>query len=112
MEQFFQQDFRKSENGGMKDDAGKVRPSLIDPVFLEEMAFILTKGAEKYGDFNWQGLDIARVKDSMFRHLLHYMNGEVQDKDYPYGSNLSAIAVNAMFLSYLERKEKGAKDEH
>ena len=96
----------KNEKGGTKNDAGKIRPALIDPEFLEEMAYVLTKGAEVHGDYNWQKLEIDRIQNSLFRHMLKYLSGQLTDEDYPNGQHLAAIAVNAMFLYYLEKENQ------
>ena len=55
---------------GTKTDAGKCRMDLLPPVFLEGTACVLTKGAEKYGDRNWEkGMSWSRVFGALMRHL-------------------------------------------
>lgn len=94
-----------SPGGGCKTDGDKLMLQLIEPEFLERMAEILTAGAKKYGDYNWRGLDKSRVVGSLMRHLNSYRKGEVMDNQYPFGSNLAAIAVNAMFLDWMENNQ-------
>lgn len=96
-----------SPNGGKKDDSGKLRFDFIVPEFLEAMAEILTPGGEKYGAYNWQGLDKERPLAALLRHLNSYRKGEFEDKDAPYGDNLAAVAVNSMFVWWLEKHERG-----
>ena len=94
-----------SPDGGLKNDAGKPRLSLIESGFITEIGKILTAGAVEYGDYNWHGLDKGRVKDSMYRHMNTYLSGELTDTSYPFGEHLAAIAVNAMFLWWLENNK-------
>jgi hypothetical protein len=101
---------KRSEKGGIKDDEGLIRPIFLEPEFLEEMAYILTKGADKYGDFNWKGLSVDRIKNCLWRHMLKYLSGIYTDEKYPNGSHLAAIAVNAMFLYILDEKVNNAND--
>ena len=55
---------------GSKSDAGKVRLDLLPPVYLFGPAEVLTRGAEKYGDRNWEkGMSWGRVFGAMMRHL-------------------------------------------
>ena len=98
-----------SPDGGKKSDSGKLMLHLIDPEFLDEMAFVLTKGAEKYSAMNWQGLEKDRVLGSLLRHANEYAKGIKDDPSYPFGKHLAAVAVNAMFLAWMDRNDKGGE---
>jgi hypothetical protein len=87
---------------GKKTDGDKVMLQLVEPEFIEAMGYILTFGAKKYGDYNWRGLDRERVVGSLMRHLNDYRKGEKEDLYEPHGSNLAAVAVNAMFLYWID----------
>lgn len=68
----------KSE--GRKDDSEKLRYDLIPASTLHALATILTFGATKYGDRNWEkGLAWGRVFGALMRHLWAWWNGENVD---------------------------------
>lgn len=98
----FVEEMIASSNGGVKQDGGKLRYDLIEAEFLKGMATILTHGAAKYGDRNWQGLEMFRVERALMTHFNNYRLGEKIDKDEPHQHNLFAVAVNAMFMWWLD----------
>lgn len=68
---------------GQRLDAGKLRYDLINPLALEGMVKVLTKGALKYADHNWEnGMLWGKVFGSLNRHLAAIMKGEDYDS-YP-----------------------------
>lgn len=84
---------------GKRFDQGKIRTDLV-PVFAQkEYTRVLTAGAEKYGDRNWEkGMKWSRVLASLERHLLAVKSGE--DYDPETGMLHSAhIMCNAAFLT-------------
>ena len=91
---------------GKKYDNGKLQMSLIDPIFIEELAEVLTFGANKYGPNNWQEVEEAprRYKDALLRHIVAYLKGEVLDQESGL-DHLAHAACNVMFLMYLERNK-------
>jgi hypothetical protein len=68
---------------GKKFDAGKPRYDLIPPVVLEQLATVLTFGAEKYGPNNWQAVPDAhnRYYAALMRHVEADRGGEVYDEE-------------------------------
>jgi len=87
-----------------KHDEGKARFDLIDPIFEEDLAKVMTHGALQYGEGTWATVPnaTARYHGAIRRHLNAIKKGELIDPD----SNLPHIAhvsANAMFLSYLLR---------
>lgn len=72
---------------GMRRDTtkGKLRYDLIPLFMLKRLAGLYTRGAEKYGDNNWQLADseeeLARFKASAFRHFVAWLDGE-RDEDH------------------------------
>lgn len=89
---------------GVKRDTGKTKISLVDPCFIEDIAKVLTKGAEKYPKKdNWKHVDNAkeRYTDALMRHLIRYLKGEKNDESG--FSNLACMGANLMFLMYFER---------
>lgn len=82
----------------------KLKYSLIEPEFLEDVSKVLTFGANKYGDNNWKKCkDKSIYIDAVFRHLEAYRKGEIMDKDTNV-SHMAHICCNIMFLHYMERQ--------
>ena len=80
-------------------DEGKIRYDLIPPFANKQLASVLTMGAEKYGDHNWQyGMKWSKVIASLKRHLAAIEEGE--DYDSESGLLHSAhVMTNAVFLT-------------
>lgn len=84
---------------------GKGSYHLISPVGLRRLAYWYEAGANKYGNRNWEkGLPISNCLNSMFRHMVKYMDGQ-SDEDH-----LSAIAWNAFAIMHMEEKIPEMKD--
>lgn len=98
-------------SAGMKFDGGKVRYDLLDPAALEGMATVLTYGANKYGDRNWEkGIKWSRVFGALLRHAWAMWRGEDLDPE----TNLPHIdhcAVNVMFLQRYFRTHRLGWDD-
>lgn len=102
--------------GGVKFDANKIRFDLL-PVEVEEaIATILTHGATKYGDRNWElGMDWSRPYGAMRRHMANwwsrrdYGNGPGKDRDTGL-SDLWHAACNIAFLIAYEARNVGKDD--
>lgn len=61
---------------GHKDDGGKVRLELIPPEVPFAIGEVLTKGAAKYADRNWEnGISYGRVFGAAMRHLWAWWGG-------------------------------------
>lgn len=74
------------ESGMRRDiDTGKPRYDLIPPKMLKRLAELYARGAEKYGDRNWQLAnsqeELDRFKASAWRHFMQWNTGEV-DEDH------------------------------
>lgn len=98
---------------GRKDDMGKVRYDLLPPELLEETANILTFGAVKYEDRNWEnGINYSRVFGALMRHLWSWWNPYVPDTDEETGySHLAhASCCLAFLISYEKRGMRGFDD--
>lgn len=87
-----------------KDDGEKLRFDLIPPEAEKGLAEILTFGAGKYGDRNWEeGLNHERVIGALRRHLNAWQRGEKLDPETGQ-SHLKHLLCNAVFLvTYEER---------
>lgn len=68
--------------GGVKFDQAKIRTDLLAFDALEATAEVLTHGATKYGDRNWeQGFNWMRIVGALTRHLFAYIRGEDRDPE-------------------------------
>lgn len=84
---------------GLRFNQGKTRYDLQPPFADEQYAMVLTKGAEKYAERNWeQGMRWSKVISSLERHLQAIKRGE--DFDPESGLLHSAhVMTNAAFLT-------------
>lgn len=87
------------DGGGLRFNTGKTRYDLIPAYAQEQYARVLTKGAEKYADRNWErGMPWSKVISSLERHLYAIKRGE--DHDPESGLLHSAhVMTNAAFLT-------------
>jgi len=91
-------DKKTGNKGGLKFDQDKLRVDLISVVAEEGTAAVLTIGAKKYNDRNWEvGLDYNRVYRAARHHLMKWWRGEDFDKDSKL-HHLDHCACNIMFL--------------
>lgn len=90
---------QKKKHKGLRYNTGKLRLDLVQPWAHEQMVRVLTKGAEKYEDRNWErGMAWSNVIASLKRHLLAVEKGE--DYDPETGElHVAHIACNAHFLT-------------
>ena len=74
---------------------------LIPAEVLEELGKVLTMGAVKYGDNNWQDVHIDRYISALLRHYIAWRKGEVCDNEsgLPHTSHMLA---NIAFIVYKE----------
>jgi hypothetical protein len=84
--------------GARRDvQTGKPRYGLIPTGPLRRLAELYARGAEKYGEHNWQkGMPLSRVYESLYRHLIQWRDGD-RDEDH-----LAAVAWNAFTLMAYE----------
>lgn len=84
---------------GLRFNEGKSRHDLVPAFAQEQYARVLTKGAEKYAERNWeQGMKWSKVISSLERHVQAWKRGE--DYDPETGLLHSAhIMCNAAFLT-------------
>lgn len=67
---------------GIRFDQGKLRTDLIPPEPIVAYAHVLSYGAKKYTDRNWElGMDWSRILGSAERHKLAYLSGEQIDAE-------------------------------
>lgn len=93
------------EQVGRKDDGDKIRMELLPPELLTAVASILTFGAKKYDDRNWEkGMAWSRVYGALLRHLNSWWAGEQCDPETGKSHLWHAGCCIAFLISYEERK--------
>jgi hypothetical protein len=86
------------ERGGVKFDTGKLRYDLVSPLALDQLVAVLTYGANKYRDRNWEvGMPWGRAFAAAMRHLWAWWRGETLDKETGL-NHLAHAMCNVMFL--------------
>ena len=96
---------------GRKFDQGKPRYGLLPPLALQEMARVLTHGAEKYDACNWKHVpdSLERYFDALQRHVWAWKMGEKLDPDSGIHHLAHALA-NVAFL--YEHDVKYSKEDN
>lgn len=91
---------------GRKFDEDKPRWDLLPLRVIEYVVRVLTFGAKKYGDNNWQ--KVARAQERYYaaamRHLSAWQAGEVADSESGL-PHLAHAACCLMFLGWFEMEE-------
>lgn len=89
---------------GQKFDAGKVRLDLIPPELLFGVGSVLTFGATKYGDRNWEnGIKWSRVFAALMRHMWAWWKGEKLDPETGMSHLWHAGCCVAFLIAYEDR---------
>ena len=94
------------ETGAIREPhKGKGRYDLISTEGLMRLAAWYERGAEKYGDRNWEkGLPVSNCMNSLLRHAIKYLAGW-DDEDH-----LAAIAWNAFAIMEFEKTHPELQD--
>jgi hypothetical protein len=101
--------------GGVKYDSGKERLELIPPELLFSIGKVLTYGAKKYKDRNWEvGMSWSRVFGALMRHMWAWWGGlgpttenfvfGVVDEETKFSHLWHAGCCIAFLIAYEERK--------
>jgi hypothetical protein len=89
----------KQQIEGLRFNEGKTRYDLIPPFAQEQYARVLTLGAQKYAERNWEkGMPWSKIVASLERHLYAYKRGEDFDKETGL-LHAAHIMCNAGFLT-------------
>lgn len=87
--------------GGVKYDQGKARFDLVPPEAMEAMAEILTYGAAKYGDRNWEkGMAWSRPYAATLRHMFAWFRGVKADPETGKSPLWHALCELAFLVTY------------
>jgi len=92
---------------GYKADENKLRTDLLSPEAVLGVVSVLTHGANKYTDRNWEkGMAWSRPYGAALRHLLAWWSGEDNDPETGL-SHLDHAQCCLHFLShYVKHPEK------
>lgn len=91
-----------------KDDAGKVRLTLVPTQIMFDIAAIREYGNKKYpegGKDNWKKVEAERYREAAFRHFLKYIDdpkGLDEESHLPHRWHLEC---NLAFLAELEKED-------
>lgn len=92
---------------GTKHDGGKPRFDLLPAEALEAVAKVLTFGAAKYGDRNWErGIERGRLFAAVQRHLWASWGGEADDPESGMPHLWHALTGLSMLVALDQRREK------
>lgn len=91
-------------NEAVKYDGEKLRLDLIPPEAIEGLGDVLTYGANKYNDHNWeQGTSWMRIYAALQRHLLAFHRGIDIDEESGMSHLKHALANVSFLLTYQDR---------
>lgn len=98
------------KNQGVKYDKKKVRMDLVPYDAVNEIAKVLTFGAEKYSERNWEnGMNWSRAFGALQRHLTIWYQGQDRDKETSL-SHLASAGCCLFFLIAWELRQIGIDD--
>lgn len=87
------------KGGGLRFNEGKLRYDLVEPRAHRDMVEVLTDGANKYFDRNWEkGLSWTSVLASLKRHIAAIERGEDRDPESTR-LHIAHAACNVHFLN-------------
>lgn len=96
-----------SKEQGMKYDSEKPRWELLPYDAVEEVVDVLTFGAQKYSDRNWEhGILYSRVIGAAIRHLSSFCQGVREDEETGL-SPLAHSACEVLFALAFEKRGMG-----
>lgn len=87
-----------TDGKGQRLNQGKPRWDLLPLDAVEQVVLVLTKGAEKYAERNWErGMKWSICQGSMLRHIVKSAKGEKLDPESGL-SHMAHVACNALFM--------------
>lgn len=89
---------------GLRYDSGKVRLELVPPSLIWAVGRVLTEGAKKYADRNWElGMAYTKPYACLMRHMTKWFNREPNDHETNLSHLYHAAANIAMLIEYEEK---------
>lgn len=90
---------------GRKDDQAKPRHDLIPPELNDAVARVLTFGADKYGERNWEkGMRWGRPFAALMRHMWAWWGGQARDPETGMSHLWHAACCITFLIAYEERR--------
>jgi hypothetical protein len=109
-----------ASGGGLRYDQGKNRLDLLPPEWEWALGQVLTAGAQKYAERNWeQGMKHSKMIGCMKRHLAKFLSGEEYDHEIDPATgedkgtqchHLALVAWNALALMSYRLRKIGEND--
>ena len=100
----------EAEQLGIKHDGDKPRMDLLDAYAIEQLAQVLTFGAQKYAAHNWRnGLSYGRLIAAAFRHMFAFLRGESHDPETGLPHPAHAMCC-MMFLVWMMKNRPDMDD--
>lgn len=96
--------FVVNEQGGMKGDGDKVRPTILLKDLnqsVQSVIRVLEYGAKKYNRANYAKVENERYEDALGRHYMAYLSGEKNDSETGE-SHLAHVVCCALFMMQKE----------
>lgn len=101
---------QKYETGAVRNNTDKLRYDLIPVAALQDVAKVLTVGAAKYGERNWEkGFPWSNPYASLQRHMQAWWSGEDLDPETGL-SHLAHACCNLMMLQQFEHVYREGDD--
>jgi len=101
---------KTQKNQGVKHDQKKIRWDLVPYDAVNEIAKVLTFGAEKYEARNWEkGMNWSRAFGALQRHLTRWFHGQDKDKETRL-THLANAGCCIFFLLAWELRQVGVDD--
>lgn len=95
---------------GLRYNKGKRRYDLLPPDAMAMLADLLTKGAEKYAERNWElGMPYSDALGSLERHLQDW-KASINNDDESGMNHMVHVMCNAMFLLTWQMRGVGQDD--
>lgn len=104
----------KNEKGSaLRYNDGKTRYDLLPPFAIDQFAKVMTKGAIKYAQRNWEkGMDWSKVLASLKRHIAAFERGEDIDHETKLLHMAHAMTNAAFLLEYYKIYPEGDDRPH
>ncbi len=98
----------KELNVGLKYDHDKPMYNLIPALAIDELAKVLTFGANKYAPNSWKNVNngLERYRAALLRHTFAIQSGELYDEESGIAHSAHAMCC-AAFIVELEKAENG-----
>lgn len=96
--------FKDNNILGIKYDTNKEEYSLIPWTALKEVVKVLSFGAKKYSENNWQKIEPIRYKNAAMRHLVSILEGEWLDNESKLPHAAHCICC-LLFLIWFKQNE-------